>query len=97
MDQKTPDGDGEGIFLTDAEIQEFIEIYKQEFKEDLSPQAAREVAEGLLELYAILAERLPDEAHPHPEQQIPKEDRVQFPSPPLTKVIDIKRKKKPEK
>jgi hypothetical protein len=50
-----------GISLTDVDILEFIEIYKQEFKEDLSPRAAREMATGVLELYRLLAKPLPDE------------------------------------
>jgi hypothetical protein len=52
--------DGAGIPLTDADIQEFIEIYKQEFKEDLSIVDARAMASGVLELYYLLAQQLPD-------------------------------------
>jgi hypothetical protein len=86
---------GEGLF-TDGDVQEFIQIYKQEFREELSLKAAREMATGLLELYSVLANPLPDKTHLHFDQQISKGKAVRFPSPPLTKVIDILSTKKPE-
>jgi hypothetical protein len=82
--------------LTDADIQEFIEIYKKEFKESLSFKDARDMATRVLELYVVLATPLPDETHPHPDQEISNGNRVRFPSPSLTKVIDIMCTTKPE-
>ena len=46
--------------LDDREIQEFIQLWNEEFKETLSPAEARQCASQLLELYAILAFPLPD-------------------------------------
>lgn len=41
--------------LTDEDLTEFIEIWKDEFKEDLSLGDARHHASQLLELYMLLA------------------------------------------
>jgi hypothetical protein len=48
-------------FLTDADIQEFIQMYKEEFGEPLSFKDARELASGFLELYRVLYLSPPDE------------------------------------
>lgn len=48
-----------GMQLTDQDLQEFCEIWKEEFKEDLSPADARHYASQLLELYIVLATPLP--------------------------------------
>ena len=40
--------------LDDRDIQEFMEIWKEEFKETLSPAEARQSASQLLELYFVL-------------------------------------------
>ena len=80
--------------LTDADIQEFIEIYKEEFRETLSPKDAREMASGFLELYRVLY------APPPSAQPIHKSSTVEKVNPLKTlarKVIDIVRLKKPEK
>jgi hypothetical protein len=47
--------------LDDRDIQEFIQLWKEEFKEDFSPADARQCASQLLELYGILASPLPEE------------------------------------
>jgi hypothetical protein len=46
--------------LDDRDIQEFIGMWTEEFKETLSPADARQCASQLLELYALLASPLPD-------------------------------------
>ena len=40
--------------LDDHDIQEFIEMWKEEFRETLSPAQARRRASELLELYFVL-------------------------------------------
>ena len=47
--------------LDDHDIQEFIQLWKEEFKETISPAGARQCAAQLLELYDLLARPLPDE------------------------------------
>jgi hypothetical protein len=47
--------------LTDDDLQEFCQIWKAEFKEDLTPEQARQQASQLLELCALLARPLPSE------------------------------------
>lgn len=46
--------------LDDHEIQEFIQLWREEFKETLVPAKARQRASEVLELYAILAAPLPE-------------------------------------
>ena len=58
---KMPPEDVFAIPLSDADIQEFIEIYKQEFKIELSAKEASKIASGVLELYRILIRPLPGE------------------------------------
>lgn len=41
--------------LTEADIQEFATLWRQEFGEELSPDAARSEATRFLELYLLLA------------------------------------------
>ncbi len=41
--------------LTDEEIQEFAKIWKEEFKEELTPEQAKYEAQRFLELYLLLA------------------------------------------
>jgi hypothetical protein len=40
--------------LDDHDIQEFIQLWKEEFKETLCPAQARQCASQLLELYFVL-------------------------------------------
>lgn len=47
--------------LSDDDLREFCEIWKQEFGEELTPAEARHHASQLLELYMLLAEPLPAE------------------------------------
>ena len=58
--------------LTDADIQEFIEMYKEEFGEPLSPKDARAMASGFLELYRVLYLSPPDEL----TAELPKGEKV---------------------
>ena len=53
--------------LDDRDIQEFIQLWKGEFKEMLSPADARQCASQLLELYGVLASPLPEERHESPD------------------------------
>ena len=46
--------------LDGRDIQEFIQLWKEELKETLTPADARQCASQLLELYALLASPLPD-------------------------------------
>ena len=41
--------------LTEADIQEFAALWRQEFGEELSPDRARSEASHFLELYLLLA------------------------------------------
>jgi hypothetical protein len=50
--------------LDDKDIQEFMRLWQEEFKETISAADARHSASQLLELYAILARPLPEEG-PH--------------------------------
>lgn len=54
------------MHLTDEDIQEFIRIWKEEFGEDITPEAARAQATELLELYALLARPLRKKDSPDP-------------------------------
>jgi hypothetical protein len=47
--------------LDEPDIQEFIQLWSEEFKETLSAADARQCAAGLLELYGVLALPLPEE------------------------------------
>jgi hypothetical protein len=55
--------------LDDHDIQEFIQLWKEEFKETLAPAVARQRASQVLELYAVLASPLPD-------QRVPRDAKV---------------------
>ena len=48
--------------LSEADIQEFTEIWKREFGETLTPDQASFEARQLMELYGLLYQRLPREA-----------------------------------
>ena len=41
--------------LTEEDIRQFMEIWSEEFKEDLAPAEARERASALLTLYMLMA------------------------------------------
>ena len=53
--------------LDDRDIQEFMEIWKEEFKETLSPAEARQSASQLLELYFVLYGPDAKSSQPHDE------------------------------
>lgn len=47
--------------ITKERLQEFMRVYEEECKEQITEDEAREIASRLLELYQLLAERLPSE------------------------------------
>jgi len=47
------------MHLSDQDIREFQELWRQQFEESLTEDKAREEAMQLLELYALLARPLP--------------------------------------
>jgi len=47
------------MHLTDPDLQEFIEAWKEEFQEVISMDEARHSASMLMELFALLIEALP--------------------------------------
>ena len=71
--------------LAGEDIQKFIRIYKEEFKEDINEDEAREMAGNLLELYSTIAETLP--------RAVSDPEKVRI--PPLV-LIDIIKPKRPE-
>ena len=65
--------------ISQESLNEFKTIWKEEFKEDISNDLARERAGELLELYAMLSEPLPKEKSPVAKPD-PVADKVQFPT-----------------
>jgi hypothetical protein len=57
--------------LDGRDIEEFIQLWKEEFKETLSPKDARQCASQLLELYGVLATPLPEEFQKSRDDQRP--------------------------
>lgn len=53
--------------ISDEALDEFVAIYKEEFKEDIDRAEASEMASRLLNLYEMLARTLPNEKTPHPK------------------------------
>jgi hypothetical protein len=49
------------VKLTDQDLKEFCQIWKEEFDEEISIEEARQHASSLLELYSVLARPLPSE------------------------------------
>lgn len=49
------------MLLEDADIREFMEIYKEDFGEEISESEARMMASQLLRLYEALSRPLPSE------------------------------------
>jgi hypothetical protein len=47
--------------ISEDALAEFIEIYKEEFGEEIDRGEAAEMADGLVTLYRLLMRRLPDE------------------------------------
>ena len=92
-----------GVELTDEDIQEFIKIYRDEFKEELSVDAAREMARRVLNLYLVLAtesaaqdKKSSGEVAPAPEPSNDEASRVRTVLPLARLVVDIQRSKKPD-
>jgi hypothetical protein len=48
--------------VTDEDIREFIELWRREFGEDITPDAARERATELVDLFWLLARHRPVDA-----------------------------------
>jgi len=77
--------------LSDADIQEFIQIYEEEFGEPISPKDAREMADRLIELYRVLY-ATPSSA---PSVQDPRtSERIRPLKTPTKQVFDIKKIRK---
>jgi hypothetical protein len=80
--------------LTEADLQEWVKMYKEEFGETLSLKDARGMATRFLDLYRVLyATPLPEK----PIQELSKPEEVRPPMDLLRKVIDIVLPKKPER
>ena len=60
--------------IPDNDLEEFRAIYKDEFGEELTLDAAREMASNLLDLYELLMQPLPGEVDPSPN--LPAADPV---------------------
>lgn len=69
-----------GMRIPDQALDEFIEIYKEEFGEDISRREAGEVASRLLALYELLARKLPNErkSPPAPTQPVDGHSPIGF-------------------
>lgn len=50
--------------LSDEEVKEYIELYREDFGEELTPVAAREVITRLIVLFELLCKPLPAESPP---------------------------------
>lgn len=48
--------------ISDEAIKEYIQIYKDDFGEELSMEQAREIGTRLVELYLVLSRPLPQRA-----------------------------------
>lgn len=53
--------------ISDEALDEFIQIYKKEFKKKLARAEAREMASRLLTLYELLVRKLSNEKLSHPK------------------------------
>jgi hypothetical protein len=52
--------------LSEEELDEFIQIYKKEYGEDISHAEGRKITFRLLTLYELLARKVPEEQYPTP-------------------------------
>jgi hypothetical protein len=71
--------------ITDDAVNEFIQLYEEEFGERLSGPEARELASNLCELYLILLSPTPSEQKAHDEEEEMKPSLTQ-PSPPSANI-----------
>lgn len=53
--------------IPDEALNEFIEIYREEFEEDIDRAEASQMASRLLKLYELLSRKLPNENTSHPK------------------------------
>jgi hypothetical protein len=60
-----------GMLFTDAELQEYKEIWREEFQESISVDEARHSASMLMELLALLLEQTPGASSPTSENLLP--------------------------
>lgn len=61
--------------VPDEALNEFIEIYKTEFGEEISRKDANEMALSVLRLYELLARKLPNKSLTTPAATQPTEGR----------------------
>lgn len=54
------DRDNDDVKVSDEALDEFVALYKDEFKEDLTRAEASEMVHRLLMLYELLSQKLPD-------------------------------------
>lgn len=59
---------GELMQISKEDLDDFKRIYKDEFGEELTEDAASEMASDLLDLYELLMQPLPGEAPPATDQ-----------------------------
>ena len=57
--------------LSDPDLQEYMQIWQEEFGESISPEAARHSAAMLMELFALLVEPLPEASPGTSESSLP--------------------------
>jgi hypothetical protein len=57
--------------FTDADLQEYIEIWKEEFQESISLNEAQHSASVLMDLFALLLERVPETPSSASESSLP--------------------------
>jgi hypothetical protein len=67
--------------VSDEALDEFIKIYKKEFKEKISREEAREMASRLLTLYQLLSQKPPNGSASDGEREERKEDSHQDDEP----------------
>lgn len=61
--------------IPDAELDEFIAIYREEFGEEIGRTEAAEMASRLVMLYALLSKKLPETKNAALSVMQPEEDR----------------------
>jgi hypothetical protein len=91
--------------LTDAEIEEFAKLYKEEFKIDLKPDEAQEMATRVMTLYNFIYIQRPPRSsteaaiknafEPTSQPASQAEKKVRIPTHPSPRLDDIRETKKP--
>ena len=62
------------MHISDEALDEFIAIYKEEFRETLTKAEASEMASRLVTLYELLARKLPNEQKLPTHAKLPSDD-----------------------